>query len=127
MPIRFLIPVRTLWRLAGGGENLDAFLASADLTSHRAPLPVSPDQGRAGPLGEDEQDVREALPRPQPRGARADDRMVPRLRAGRRAETAPGPEGGRRRDSTPRPAATAGARWRCRSPGYGAFRPGPPG
>src|SRR5579859_1644269 len=68
MLFRFLVPVRTLWRLAGGGEDLDALLVPADLTSHGVPFPVSPDQGRAGPLGGDEQDVREALPRQQPRG-----------------------------------------------------------
>src|SRR5690349_4662981 len=67
MLIWFLVAVHALWRPASGGEDLDAFLAPADLTSHRAPLPVSHDQGRAGLLGGDEQDVREALAR-QPRG-----------------------------------------------------------
>ena len=49
------------------GEDRDAVLALADLPSGRGPLLVVPDQGGAGPLGVDEQDVREVLAG-QPRG-----------------------------------------------------------
>ena len=48
-------------------------LVAADLPPGRGPLPVVPDHGGAGPLGGDEQDVREVLARhergqAQPRG-----------------------------------------------------------
>ncbi len=55
----------------GDGEDLDAFLASANLPSHQRPLPVVPHHGCFGPLGGDEQDVRELLPRHQRRQAQA--------------------------------------------------------
>ena len=54
-------------------EGLDALFVAADLPSGRGPLPVVPDHGGAGPLGGDEQDVREVLAghergQAQPRG-----------------------------------------------------------
>ena len=45
----------------GDAEDRDAVLALADLPSRRGPLPVIAHVGSAGPLGADEQDVREVL------------------------------------------------------------------
>ena len=197
-------------RPAGGGEDLDAFLVPADLTSHRVPCLVSPDQGRAGIWEEISRMFAKVSPcsraaacrhlaqSPGVRSAWASScrraRRLANLRwrssscslscRARRgcavASGAPGswmlcwPDGrwwcgaawfagiavnpeirsreGRGwlagwfcgcergaglggslpgwwsgRDSRPRPAATAGARWRCCGPGCGAFRPAPSG
>ena len=73
-----VVTLVTVLRSSGGGpgrdaEGLDAVLVAADLPSGRGPLPVVPDHGGAGPLGGDEQDVREVLAghergQAQPRG-----------------------------------------------------------
>ena len=54
-------------RSARDSEDRDTALAFADLPSGRGPLLVVPDHGDAGPLGVDEQDIREVLAG-QPRG-----------------------------------------------------------
>src|ERR1019366_1628943 len=61
-----VVTLVTVLRPSGGRpgrdiEGLDAFFVAADLLSGRGPLAVVPDHGGAGPLGGDEQDVREVL------------------------------------------------------------------